>query len=198
MSIRLASTIILLAVATGGCTTSVNVADGVRQSGTGLFIYEGPEVEAVVRTDQANRDLGEDWLLLALQIRATSGVGVVNIERSAISVRTPDGRRLPLISQDDFRKNYNELHARARRAQLSAPPKAPWDNGLRRCDRWLFVAPTEGFATDKLHLDSFEYCYGPLVFSVPGGIQPGRWRLIIELEESRVDIPFEVEEDRSY
>jgi len=36
-------------------------------------------------------------------------------------------------------------------------------------------------------------CSGPLVFKVPGGIQPGRWRLIIEQEESRVDVPFELE-----
>jgi len=193
MITRFALTIVLVALATGGCTTSVDVADGVRQTGDDLFIYEGPEVEAVVRTSQADRDLGEDWLLLAIQIRATPGVGIVAIERTAIAVRTPDGRRLPLISQEEFRKKYSELHARTRRAQLSAPPKAPWENGLRRCDRWLFVAPTDGFATDELHLDSFEYCYGPLVFMVPGGIQPGRWRLIIELEESRVDIPFEIE-----
>jgi hypothetical protein len=198
MKIRLASAVILFALAIGGCTASVDIADGLRQSGDDLFLYEGPEIEAVVRTGQADRDLGENWLLLALQIRATPGVGIVTIDRSAISVRMPDGRQLPLISQEEFRKNYGDLHARARRAQLSAPPKAPWDNGLRRCDRWLFVAPAEGFATDELHLDSFEYCYGPLVFMVPGGIQPGRWRLIIELEESRLDIPFEVEEVVSY
>jgi hypothetical protein len=28
---------------------------------------------------------------------------------------------------------------------------------------------------------------------VPGGVQPGRWRLVIELEESRADIPFIIE-----
>jgi len=38
-------------------------------------------------------------------------------------------------------------------------------------------------------------CWGPLVFQVPGGVQPGRWRLVIELEESTADIPFELEVD---
>jgi len=42
-----------------------------------------------------------------------------------------------------------------------------------------------------------EECSGPLVFSVPGGVQPGRWRLVIDLEESRVDLPFELELDDS-
>lgn len=32
-----------------------------------------------------------------------------------------------------------------------------------------------------------------MVFAVPNGVQPGRWRLIIDLEESRADIPFELE-----
>ena len=29
-----------------------------------------------------------------------------------------------------------------------------------------------------------------LAFPVPGGIQPGRWRLVIELEESDLEILF--------
>jgi len=44
-------------------------------------------------------------------------------------------------------------------------------------------------------VNTFQLCSGPLVFRVSGGIQPGRWRLIIELEESRVDIPFVLESD---
>ena len=44
-------------------------------------------------------------------------------------------------------------------------------------------------------LSTFEERWGPLVFHVSGGIQPGRWRLVIELEESAPDIPFELELD---
>ena len=190
-----APTILLLALTVVACSTTVDVAPGVRQRGEGVFIYQGPEVEAIVRTHQAERDLAQEWLVLALQIRATSGVGIVSIERSAISVRTPDGRRLPLISQDDFRTHYGEFYVSVRRALLATPPEAPWDRSLRRCDSWFLVPPTTGFATDEVFLDSFEYCFGPLVFRVSGGIQPGRWRLVIDLEESRVDVPFEVEVD---
>ena len=54
-----------------------------------------------------------------------------------------------------------------------------------------------GFGRDEMPISSFQVCAGPLVFRVPGGIQPGRWRLVIELEESKADIPFEIEiEDR--
>jgi hypothetical protein len=49
---------------------------------------------------------------------------------------------------------------------------------------------------DELPLSSSQICSGPLVFKVPGGVQPGRWRLIIELQESRADIPFTLELDQ--
>ena len=185
--------LLIVTVLGGACATTVDVGNGVRRQGDNIFIYEGPEIEAVVGTYQADRALGENWLVLTIQLRATPGVGVVTVERSAISARTPDGRFLELLSQDDFRASYGEIRSRARRAELSAPTKDPWDRGISRCDRWLFAAPTDGFATDELHLDSFEYCWGPLIFRVPRGIQPGRWHLVVELEESTADIPFEVE-----
>jgi hypothetical protein len=33
-----------------------------------------------------------------------------------------------------------------------------------------------------------------LAFQVPGGVQPGPWRLDIDLEESDVRVPFRVED----
>ncbi len=52
-----------------------------------------------------------------------------------------------------------------------------------------------GFAQDEIAINPFEECWGPLVFNVTGGVQPGRWRLVIELEESTADIPFHLEVD---
>jgi hypothetical protein len=36
-------------------------------------------------------------------------------------------------------------------------------------------------------------CQGLLYFPVEGGIQPGRWELIIEFEEFDARVPFEIE-----
>ena len=54
---------------------------------------------------------------------------------------------------------------------------------VRPCDRWFLVDPGLGFAYDEVYLSIFELCYGPVVGRVPGNVQPGRWRLLIELEE---------------
>ena len=189
---RFIGAVVVVAVAASACTTDVDLGNGVTQRGDHLFFYEGPEVEATLGSHETTRSLGENWLVLGVWLRATSQGGTLTIDRKAISAVTPDGHRLPLMTQDEFRSAYSQIHTRVRRAGFTSPsaqgPTAP----LQICDRWFYAEIGEGFPTDELYLTSFMQCSGPLVFSVPQGVQPGRWRLVIELEESRVDIPFEV------
>ncbi len=191
---RFIQAVVVLAVAASACTTDVDLGNGVTQRGDHLFYYEGPEVEATLGTYQTSESLGENWLVLGVWLRAVSRSGTLTIDRKAVSIVTPDGHRLPLVSQEEYRSAYSKIHTRVRRAEFSTlgtgSPTAP----LQICDRWFFAEIGAGFATDELYLTSFMQCTGPLVFNVPQGVQPGRWRLAIELEESRVDIPFEIDD----
>ncbi len=175
-----------------GCSTTVDVAEGVRQRGDFLLLYDGPELVASIGTHETGNALGEEWLVLAAQFRAASRSGVQTIPRNAVFVRSPDGRRLPLIDQEAFLEAFGEIHTRVRRAEFNSPATRTFEEDYRFCDRWFFAELGRGFAVEELHLNSFEVCSGPLVFRVSGGVQPGRWRLVIELEESVADIPFEV------
>ncbi len=178
----------------GACSTgSAAVDEGTRELSRYSVLYKGPELEAVVRTWQAQRDIAEKWLILVVHLRGAHSSGITEIHRKDISVRTPDGRRLPVITQTEFREVYVEIHSRVRRAMSSSAPLSTYRRDIRPCDRWFLVEPMDGFAQDEIAINTFEECWGPLVFSVPGGVQPGRWRLVIELEESRADIPFELE-----
>jgi hypothetical protein len=193
---RIAVSVFGLTLVLAGCTSAVDVGNGVTRHGDYLYSYEGPELEATVATHQTVSALGETWLVLALNLRSVSPSGKLSIERSAVSVMTPDGRRLPLITQEAFRAAYSQIHTMVRRADFTIPSPQTDPRALRYCDRWFFAEVGEGFAADELYLFNFERCSGPLVFEVPGGVQPGRWRLIIELEESRVDVPFELDDRR--
>jgi hypothetical protein len=73
------------------------------------------------------------------------------------------------------------------------PVLARYDTSRMPCDRWFLADPFAGFAYDQVYVNTFQVCSGPLVFRDPGGVQPGRWRLLIELEESTIDLPFELE-----
>ncbi len=189
-------TALLTMLLTVGCATSSGpgtVEEGTRELSRYSVLYEGPEIEAIVRTHQAQHDLGEEWLILVVQMRGTHGSGITEIHRTDISVRTPAGRRLPLINDDEYRRIFGEIRSRVNRALSATPEFGLNDISFRPCDRWFLEEPAGGFARDVVPLSVFGVCSGPLVFRVHGGIQPGRWRLVIELEESRADIPFELE-----
>lgn len=186
-----------LLLAAAGCSSArqpVVGPDGVRQIGASAVEYVGPDLVVTVGTLAARRGLGDDWLVLAVEL-ASAG-GVVAVERSAISVRAPDGRRLPLVDQETYRDGYGRHRLLIERA-LGQLPEPPWSEPDQLpCDRWFLAGPFEGFAHDRVAVSPFRTCSGPLVFEVAGGVQPARWRLEIELEESDAVIPFTLSVDR--
>ncbi len=154
--------------------------------------YDGPELIAAVGYHQANRDIGDEWLILSVQLMSPSSTSV---KRGDISLRAPDGKRLRLLTQAEYREILGTIRSRVRRAMTNSKPLRYLDDFIRPCDRWFLTDPWQGFAHDEIFLNTFNLCFGPMVFRVPGNIQPGRWRLVIELEESTADIPFVLEVD---
>jgi hypothetical protein len=166
---------------------------GTREVSRYAVIHEGPELAVALGFHYASRSIGDEWLILAVELTAADGSGRTIVKRGDISAITPDGRRLALVDQDEFRQNYGAVRIAVDRALRSLPIRGRYDHSEMPCDRWFLADPFGGFAYDEIPVNTFQLCSGPLVFKVVGGIQPGRWRLVIELEESRVDIPFELE-----
>ena len=187
---------LIILLLTAGCATSSGpgtTEPGTREVSRYAVIHEGPELAVALGFYQATRSIGDEWLIIAVELTASAGGGRVIVNHSDISVISPDGRRLVLVSQEEFRENYGAVRVAVERALRSLPILGRYDRSQMPCDRWFFVGPFGGFAYDEVPVNTFQLCSGPLVFKVPGGIQPGRWRLIIEQEESRVDVPFELD-----
>ena len=191
-----------------GCATSAGpqaVGPGTHEITRFAVLHEGPEIAAILAHPSGKRSVGGEWLALAIEVTGTQGSGPVVVRRSDISVRTPDGRRLTPISQNEFRGNYPRLQIPIERTLANLPLLDRYK--LSRdvpCDQWFYAVPPRflpvdevplSITFDEIPLSSSQICSGPLVFKVPGGVQPGRWRLIIELVESRADIPFVLELD---
>jgi hypothetical protein len=187
--------LLILLVVTGCATTSGPGATepGTREVSRYAVIHEGPELAVALGFFEATRRIGDEWLIVAVELTASAGSGRAIVNRSDISVISPDGRRFILVSQDVFRENYGAVRVAVDRALRSLPILGRYDRSQMPCDRWFLVDPFGGFAYEEVPVNTFQLCSGPLAFRIAGGIQPGRWRLIIELEESRVDIPFEIE-----
>jgi len=190
------STLLLGLLLIIGCATASEPSasdPGTREIHRNAVLHEGPELVAVVAYLQGKNSLAEERLILAVELTSPRGSGPNVVSRGDISMRSPEGRRLALISQDDFRRNFPRIRIPDERTLAFLPLLFRYQPSRLPCDRWFLVAPPGNIAFDEISINSSQTCSGPLVFNVPGGVQPGRWRLVIELEESRADIPFVIE-----
>lgn len=163
---------------------------GVTQIGETMMRSVGADLEAILGYKFADLSLGDEWMVVDL---ALTGLRPESIEvrQEAISVVTPDGRRISLPSQKEFIAAYPEIQSLMRRAAIASQPLEATRGGRRPCELDFLREPgTDGTTRTAIWINERELCVGMLAFPVPGGIQPGRWRMVIELEESDLEIPF--------
>ena len=167
----------------------------VDQPGRDIIRYRDKVIEVVVETGFAANNMAEDWLILNVALSGMTG-GATKVDRRLISVRTPDGRTIPLPSYKEFNAAYGELASAARRAALTSQPLDFTRGGRRACGINFMPLPGSGVAANKaLNVTKNELCVGMLYFPVRGGVQPGRWKLILDFEETQAVVPFVLETD---
>jgi hypothetical protein len=165
---------------------------GVDRVSRTVLRYTGPEVEAVVSYRAASLRLGEEWLFLDV---AVTGAGHASIElkRGKIAIRTPNGEVVPLTTQVEFGQAYSQLAAALARADVASEPLDYFTSRTPKSLDFL-VAPGTGIAFDSVWVNDLEVASGRLCFFVPGGVQAGPYELRIDLQESKVRIPFRLGE----
>ena len=182
---------LLLAVA---CATSPPVpAPRISREGPHRTWYTGPELRAELQYRWAARHPADEWLVVHLAV-AGAAAGPVAITRDGIRVQSPRGHVLRLATQDEFRKVHTSLFMAIESYDGWQPFSQRFDRSLQPCGNWFFSPPPSLGFTTTVHPTRQRYCSGPLFFLVPGGVQPGPWQLLIELEESTASIPFEVDQ----
>jgi hypothetical protein len=180
-------------VAVTGAAITAATDPEVTPHGRDVVWYEGPELRAELDFGWAARHLGDEWLVLRLGL-TTAGNASPVVERQGIRVLTPRGHSLPMVDQEEFRRVWGKLRMTLDRIDAWGPPTGRFLRFEDPCGQW-FIAPPSSFADRaRLRVLPGRWCAGPLVFNVPGGVQPGGWVLTMELEESRPRIPFALEE----
>jgi hypothetical protein len=176
-----------------GCSSAVPTeTPGVERLGQYILRQNGSEADVVLGYKYASQSLGEEWLLLELAITSPSGESA-KFERENIWVRTPDGVQIPAASQKAFGEAYAQMRNRISQANVTRDPMDYFPPNRLPCSLDLYVAPGEGVAYDQVTVNDRRACQGKLFFYVPGGIQPGRYVLGIDLEEDEIRIPFTLE-----
>lgn len=157
--------------------------------------YTSQELRVELDYHWADRHLGDEWLILKLTMAAGTR-GVTPVSREAIHLRTPDGHVLSLPTQNEFRRALGEFRVALERENAWGPSASRFEGSLGRLDEWFYSPPGATFHRDIVVPSPFQYCSGPLVVLVPGGVQPGGWLLTIDLEESMARVPFVLGEVR--
>jgi len=162
------------------------------EQGKNLTRYRGPELEVEVNYWWAQRHLGDELLLLEVAFTAGRKSSLVKLEN--IRARTPDGHAIPPLDQTEFRKVYGQLRMALTQTDAWAGPSSRFMGSREPCGRW-FVYPPGALSPryTEIRPSRSQVCFGPLVFQVPAGIQPGPWALTIDLEESQAKVPFKLE-----
>ena len=181
-----------------GCSSSSSVSahstkPGVTQVGQTMMRSVGADMEGILGYKFADSSLGDEWLIVDLALTGLRAEAI-EVKQEAISVRTPDGRDIPLPTQKEFIAAYSEVQSLVRRAAVASQPLEATMGGRRLCELDFLRLPGTGSTRDAIWINQRELCVGMLAFPVRGGIQPGRWRFVIELEESSLEIPFHLGE----
>lgn len=169
----------------------------VSREGRWRIWYTSPDLRAELDTHWADGHLGDEWIILKLALSGGTSGGVTTVSRDRIRLRTPDGVALDLPTQAEFRGVRGSMSSAFQQENAWGPPAARFVGSKRRVIDWFFSPPGTTFHRENVYPSTMQYFAGPLVFEVPGGVQPGEWKLIIDLEETRAEIPFVLGENES-
>jgi hypothetical protein len=179
----------LVLITTVACSTATPTeTPGVERLGGTILHYRGPELDLILSYRFANSNPGEDWLFLDVGVTAETRTAV-EIKRDKIAIRTPSGEIIPLATQQEFGAAYPKLAALLARADVGSEPLDYYPSRRPKGLDFL-VPPGSGIAFESVWVNDQDVAIGRLYFDLPTGVQPGSYELRIDLEETKVRIPF--------
>ena len=140
----------------------------------------------------ANTSVGEPWMLLDVGMTLRDNVSNQKLARAAVSLETPDGKTIPMPSNEEFQKA--NLMALERRSTITRdsinyfPPLA-----TQACRIGFFAELAQrAMSWDEVELSPTRACLGKLYFPIPGGIKYGQYWLNVKFEKSLVRVPLRI------
>ena len=185
-----------LALATTiACSTATPTGTpGVDGIGKTMLRYRGPELDIIISYGFANANPGDEWLFLDTSITGNTGTSV-EINRKKIAIRTPTDEIIPLATQQEFGAAYPKLAASLARADVASQPMATYPGRVEE-PLDLLVPPGSGLAKESVWVNQRNVAVGRLYFEIPTGVQAGPYELHIDLEETKIRIPFRLGSER--
>lgn len=142
----------------------------------------------------ANRSIGEPVMLLEVGMTVRDGVPNYTLKREDVSLETPGGKTVPLLSTEEYRNVEASVQAVQNRSKVQRDSINYFPPSASQACRIGFFADldTRAMAWDQVELSSMRGCVGRLYFQVPDGIGYGQHWLNVQFEKSLVRVPFRI------
>jgi hypothetical protein len=196
--------------AAGGAQTQEKPKVQIPQPGVPeIMTIEGRYVRAAYNNEGyvilgyrlANESLGKEWMLLEVGTTLRDDVPDYTLKRDALSLETPDGKTIPLPTEQEYRQS-SEVRALQMREKVQRdsinyfPPSAH-----RACAIGFFrdLEDRRPLSWDEVELSPERACLGRIFFRIPGGIAYGQHWLNVKFQDSLIRVPFRIlteEEDK--
>jgi hypothetical protein len=139
-----------------------------------------------------NRSIGEEHMMIDIGTTVRSGQPAYKLTRDKIELTLPDGKNVPMLTMEEFRKvNLRPIEARARvqRDSINYFPTEAHD----ACRIGFFAEPgSPAMSWDEVELSSRRACLGRVFFRIPGGIKYGQYFLNVKFAQSLIRVPFRI------
>jgi hypothetical protein len=151
----------------------------------------------------ANGSVGEEWMYLQVALTLIPGVKYQTVKRDAFTIKTPDGKTIPLATQKEYSEALG-LAALNARAKVQKDSLNYFPPGVTRANAFQFFADLgkgNPLSFEQVDLADNRASFGRLFFKVPGGIQTGQHWLVVKFAASEVQVPFRIftkEEEKEF
>jgi len=182
-----------LALAAALATTMAVSAQGkVKQYGRATVQYLSDQVAVVANYDYSQKNHDGDWLLIGFAVQGRKGPIV--IQRTDLSLQTPDGRTIPVATQQVFLQESQMLTplfqnaAIWRRSLDDYFPSRPAQHTVN------FFSRPGGIVHDSVMTHPDEVATGDLLFKAPDGKwQEGTHRLVLNHAKAKAELPINLQ-----
>jgi uncharacterized protein (DUF1684 family) len=198
---RMPAVIAALALVAGGAGAQTPVA-APQPTVPEIFTVEGEFVRVAYNNEgyasmgyrMAQEQVGQEWVMLQAGLTLRKPTKDYNLKRDHLSITTPDGKNIPLATQQEYRGAMAAVSSLDMRAKVAPDSINYFPNDVSRGCALRFFPDDRGatLAFDETELSWSRACLGRLYFRIPGGVQIGQHWLNVQFAGSSLQVPFRI------
>jgi hypothetical protein len=183
---------IALALAVPTVAAQEEFSSANRNVGRAAVEYRDGDAHVVAAYYYSQRNHDSRWLMIEAGISTDDSIV---IERSAIALRTPQGREIPLATQKRVGEDVARIEQLLQNATVLSHNVASYFPQRDRTESMrLFTLPFGPVVSDSFVVDRHRVAVGPLFFESPTGAwEKGTYALIVRHSKGTAELPIHLE-----